>query len=70
MHATAIPLLGLEGSLDGVPLQESMTGENRGSVPDGHSGDRDSALLTLSVGLHALRCLQGFATLPTRKQPG
>ena len=50
VHATAITLLGLEGSLDGGPLQESRTGENRGSVPEGSLGDLDSAYITLSVG--------------------
>ena len=70
VHATAIPLLGLEGSLDGVPLQESLAGENRGSVPEDRISHPDIAFITLSAGLHALRCPQGFATLPARKQPG
>jgi hypothetical protein len=70
VHATAIAFLGLEGSLDGGPLKESSGGENRGSVPEPGLGDLDSAHITSSAGLRALRCPQGFATLPARKQPG
>jgi hypothetical protein len=70
VHAAAISLLGLEGSLDGGPLEESTTGENRGSVPEARRCDLDSAHVTSSADLQALRCPQGFATLPARKQPG
>src|SRR6202163_2369302 len=69
VHAAAIALLGLEGSLDGGPLEESRTGENRGSVPEPGRGELDSAHVTSSAYLQALRCPQGFATLPAWKQP-
>src|SRR6266851_4866087 len=68
VHATAIAFLGLEGSLDGGPLKESRTGENRGSVPEPGHSDLDSAIVTSSAEVYALRCPQGFATLPARKQ--
>jgi hypothetical protein len=48
VHAPAVALLGLEGSLDGGPLEESRAGENRGSVPEPGRGDPDSAHVTSS----------------------
>jgi hypothetical protein len=49
VDAAAISLLGLESALDGRPLQESITGENRGSVPEQAPIDRDSAHVTSSL---------------------
>jgi len=48
VHATAIAFLGLEGSLDGGPLEESRAGENRGSVPEPRRSELDSAHVTSS----------------------
>jgi hypothetical protein len=51
VHAFAIPLFGLEGSLDGEsPCRSSITGENRGSVPDDAIGDCDIARVTYPSG--------------------
>src|SRR5258708_1091864 len=52
-----------------APPEESRAGENRGSVPEGRPCDRDRAYFTSSADQDALRCPQGFATLPARKQP-
>src|ERR1700686_1051911 len=49
VHAPAVALLGLEGSLDGGPLEESRAGENRGSVPEAGHSDLDSAHVTSSA---------------------
>src|SRR5258708_27916440 len=52
-----------------APSEESRAGENRGSVAEVRLCDRDSAYVTSSADQDALRCPQGFATLPARKQP-
>lgn len=49
MHAAAVPLLGLEGSLDVVLPGELCNAENRGSVPDAVSRDRDTVCITSSI---------------------
>src|ERR1700694_1963396 len=47
VHAFAIPLFGLESSLDSSPPGGvQKPGENRGSVQDGRVDDRDSACVT------------------------
>jgi hypothetical protein len=45
-------------------------GENRGSVPEDSTRDPDTAIVTSSPRLRALRYRYGFATLPARKQTG
>ena len=47
MHAFAIPLFGLKGSFDGgSPYRSSITGQNRGSVPEDATHDCDIACVT------------------------
>jgi hypothetical protein len=68
MHATAIALLGLIRSLDGEIPPGALW--NRGSVPEDRVDICDTACITSSIGLDALRHAQAFVTLPARKQTG